>query len=38
MGWLGAVDVSQSMARRLVFDTCSVPAEAELSKDTAPRA
>ena len=33
MGWLGAVDVMQSMARRLVFDTCSVPPEAELRKD-----
>ena len=34
MGWLGAVDVTQSMARRLVFDTCRVPPEAELRKDT----
>ena len=33
MGWLGAVDVMQSMARRLVFDTCRVPPEAELRKD-----
>ena len=33
MGWLGAVDVLQSMARRLVFDTCRVPTEAELRKD-----
>ena len=34
MGWLGAVDVTQSMARRLVFDTCSVPPEAESRKDS----
>ena len=34
MGWLGAVDVMQSMARRLVFNTCSVPTEAEMRKDT----
>ena len=33
MGWLGAVDVMQSMARRLVFDACRVPPEAELRKD-----
>ena len=33
MGWLGAVDVTQSMARRLVFDTCRVPPGAELRKD-----
>ena len=33
MGWLGAVDVMQSMARRLVFDTCRVPPEADLRKD-----
>ena len=32
MGWLGAVDVMQSMARRLVFDTCRVPPEAELRR------
>ena len=38
MGWLGAVDVMQSMARRLVFDTCGVPPEAELRKDRAPGA
>ena len=38
MGWLGAVDVVQSMARRLVFDTCRVPPEAGLRKDRAPRA
>ena len=38
MGWLGAVDVMQSMARRLVFDTCRVPPEAELRKDRAPGA
>ena len=38
MGWLGAVDVMQSMARRLVTDTCRVPPEAELRKDRAPGA
>ena len=32
VGWLGAVDVMQSMARRLVFDTCRVPPESELRK------
>ena len=38
MGCFGAVDVMQSMARRLVFDTCRVPPEAELRKDRAPGA
>ena len=33
MGWLGAVDVMPSMARRLVFNTCNVPPEAELRKN-----
>ena len=36
-GWLGAVDVMQSMARRLVFDRSSVPPEAELRKYKEPR-
>ena len=38
MGWLGAVDVMQSMARRPVFDTRGVLTGAELRKDRAPRA
>ena len=34
MGWLGAVDVTQSMARGLVVDACRVPPEAVLRKDS----
>jgi len=33
MGWIGAVDVMQCMARRLVYGTCDVLAASELRKD-----
>ena len=33
MGWIGAVDVMQCMARQLVYGTCKVPAHTELRKD-----
>eukprot|EP00959_Pyramimonas_sp_CCMP1952_P459965 9479104-Pyramimonas_sp.AAC.2 len=35
MGWVGAVDVMQYMARKLVFQTAAVPPFCELRKDTA---
>ena len=34
MGWLGAVDVMQAMARRLIFKDCGVPPSTELRKDS----
>ena len=34
MGWLGAVDVAQAMARRLIFKDCGVPPSTELRKDS----
>ena len=34
MGWLGAVDVMQAMARRLIFEDCGVPPSTELRKDS----
>ncbi|CAK0908038.1 unnamed protein product, partial [Prorocentrum cordatum] len=33
MGWLGAVDLMQCMARRFVFGLCGVSANTELSKE-----
>ena len=33
MGWVGAVDLMQAMARRLVFKTCSVDPKTELHKE-----
>ena len=33
MGWIGAVDVMQYMARALVFDTCGIDPATELHKD-----
>ena len=33
MGWLGAVDVMQYMARKLVFETCGTSPSTELHKD-----
>ena len=32
MGWVGAVDVMQSVARRRVFEEAEVPAETEMLK------
>ena len=32
MGWLGAVDIMQAMARRLIFKDCGVPPSTELRK------
>ena len=34
MGWLGAVDVMQAMARMLIFEDCGVPPGTELRKDS----
>ena len=34
MGWLGAVDVMQAMARRLIFKDCGVSPCTELRKDS----
>ena len=34
MGWLGAVDVMQAMARKLIFNTCNVFPSIELCKDS----
>ena len=34
MGWLGAVDVMQAMARRLIFKDCGVSPGTELRKDS----
>ena len=34
MGWLGAVDVMQAMARRLLFGDCGVSPSTELRKDS----
>ena len=33
MGWVGAVDLTQSMARRLVFKTCEIDLGTELNKE-----
>ena len=33
MGWVGAVDLMQNMARRLVFSTCGVHPSTEMRKD-----
>ena len=33
MGWLGAVDVTQAMARRLMFRDCGVSPSTEIRKD-----
>ncbi len=33
MGWIGAVDLMQAMARRLVFETCGIDPKTAMNKE-----